>query len=145
MRSNDAYLGLPHDIFAFTMLQEMIARSLGVDVGFYQHIVGHLHLYDEDIKSAQAYLSEGFQSILPMPPLPMEDPWPARPVLLRAETAIRADPQCTLEANFDPYWEDILRLLRVYSENHHKIQGYKDRIEKIRTEMSSNVYDVYIA
>ena len=28
MRSNDAYLGLPHDIFCFTMLQEIIARSL---------------------------------------------------------------------------------------------------------------------
>ena len=29
MRSNDAYLGLPHDIFAFTFLQEAIARSVG--------------------------------------------------------------------------------------------------------------------
>ena len=33
MRSNDAYLGLPHDVFCFTMLQEIIARSLGLDIG----------------------------------------------------------------------------------------------------------------
>jgi len=25
MRSNDAFIGLPHDIFAFTMLQEIMA------------------------------------------------------------------------------------------------------------------------
>lgn len=28
MRSNDVHLGLPHDIFCFTMLQELFARSL---------------------------------------------------------------------------------------------------------------------
>src|SRR5262245_55123087 len=33
MRSNDAFLGLPHDIFAFTMLQEILARSLSVELG----------------------------------------------------------------------------------------------------------------
>ena len=32
MRSNDAYLGLPHDVFAFTMLQEYMARILGVEL-----------------------------------------------------------------------------------------------------------------
>lgn len=30
MRSNDAYIGLPHDVFCFTMLQEVLARTLGV-------------------------------------------------------------------------------------------------------------------
>ena len=30
MRSNDVHIGLPHDLFAFTMLQELIARSVGV-------------------------------------------------------------------------------------------------------------------
>ena len=48
MRSNDAYKGLPHDIFAFTMIQELIARSLGIDVGTYTHMVGSLHLYQAD-------------------------------------------------------------------------------------------------
>ena len=35
MRSNDAFIGLPHDIFAFTMLQEIMARSLGLELGTY--------------------------------------------------------------------------------------------------------------
>jgi thymidylate synthase len=28
LRSNDAYWGLPHDVFSFTMIQEMMARRL---------------------------------------------------------------------------------------------------------------------
>lgn len=32
MRSNDAYIGLPHDVFAFTMLQEIIANTIGVEL-----------------------------------------------------------------------------------------------------------------
>lgn len=39
MRSNDAFLGLPHDIFSFTMLQEIAARELGVGLGIYTHSV----------------------------------------------------------------------------------------------------------
>ncbi len=37
MRSNDAYMGLPGDVFAFTMIQELVARALGVEVGRYKH------------------------------------------------------------------------------------------------------------
>src|ERR1043165_8344585 len=46
MRSNDAYRGLPHDVFAFTMLQEILARDLGKPVGRYKHAAGSLHLYE---------------------------------------------------------------------------------------------------
>lgn len=145
MRSNDAYLGLPHDIFVFTMLQELIARSLHADVGFYQHMVGHLHLYEKDRQQAQDYLSEDVQSILPMPPMPDEDHLPLFSDLLGAEAAIRADPRCMLQSEFGSYWEDIIRLLRVYSENHHKIEGYKKRIAKIKTQMNDPSYQLYIA
>ena len=40
MRSNDAVLGLPHDVFCFTMLQEIVARQLEADIGLYRHMVG---------------------------------------------------------------------------------------------------------
>ncbi len=39
MRSNDLFWGLPHDLFAFTMIQEIIARSIGIDIGYYYHSV----------------------------------------------------------------------------------------------------------
>jgi thymidylate synthase len=68
MRSNDAYLGLPHDVFAFTMLQELIARCIGHEVGEYHQAVGSLHLYDTNEGAAREFLSEG------CPPSPASPP-----------------------------------------------------------------------
>jgi thymidylate synthase len=48
MRSNDAYIGLPHDVFCFTMLQEIVTRSLNRELGTYIHFVGSMHLYEPD-------------------------------------------------------------------------------------------------
>lgn len=48
MRSNDIWLGLPHDIWAFTSIQLLVAEALGVEVGWYQHSAMSLHLYDRN-------------------------------------------------------------------------------------------------
>ena len=56
MRSNDAYVGLPHDVFCFTMIQEIVARHLDVEPGVYRHIVGSLHLYDCNVDGARKVL-----------------------------------------------------------------------------------------
>src|SRR5580704_9691399 len=61
MRSNDAFVGLPHDVFTFTMLQEIMARSLGLELGRYKHFVGSLHLYEDNARDARQYLKEGYQ------------------------------------------------------------------------------------
>ena len=73
MRSNDAYRGLPHDIFAFTIIQELVARSIDHEVGAYHHAVGSLHLYDDTEGDARRFLSEGWQEELAMPPMPRGD------------------------------------------------------------------------
>lgn len=111
MRSNDAFLGLPHDIFSFTMLQEIAARELGYELGTYQHSVASLHLYDdnEKVKSrtlAQQYLDEGLHDIVPMPPMPKGDPWPSIRELVKAEAAIRAGAiiYLTYAARFADTW-----------------------------------------
>lgn len=57
MRSNDVYLGLPYDWFAFTMVQEYIARRLGVPLGRYHHNAASLHLYAEHYPFAIAQKS----------------------------------------------------------------------------------------
>ncbi len=49
MRSNDIWLGVPNDIFCFTMLQELMASELGLKIGFYQHNDGSLHMYESTI------------------------------------------------------------------------------------------------
>lgn len=47
MRSNDFWLGLPFNIVQFTMLQEILAGWIGIEVGRYHHLSDSLHLYPE--------------------------------------------------------------------------------------------------
>lgn len=48
MRSNDVFLGLPHNLVQFTTLQEVIAGWLGVGLGSYNHVSDSLHVYQKD-------------------------------------------------------------------------------------------------
>ena len=50
IRSNDIYLGVPYNYVQFTMLQEIIAGWLGIDVGTYNQISDSLHIYERDKK-----------------------------------------------------------------------------------------------
>ncbi|MEO6082996.1 MAG: thymidylate synthase [Umezawaea sp.] len=52
MRSQDVWLGFPYDVFVATLLQELLAGWLGVEVGEYHHFVDSLHLYDAHTPSA---------------------------------------------------------------------------------------------
>lgn len=117
MRSNDAFMGLPHDIFAFTMLQELIAKTLNKGVGHYYHSVGSLHLYDDKFKRAQQYVDEGYHEIIAiMPSMPDGDPWPAINQLLEVEKLIRSDASVdVLNLDWHPYWKDLALILKIYS------------------------------
>ncbi len=142
MRSNDAFLGLPHDVFAFTMLQELIARTLGVELGPYSHAVGSLHLYQRDHKKARRYLKEGWQSTKAMPPMPAGSPWDSLETVLSAERAIRCGRGTDIKTlPLHRYWSDLVRLLQIY-------RHLKDRqgiaIIQLKTQMSVRVYDSYI-
>lgn len=56
MRSNDAWLGLPYDLFQFTQLQCTVARALGWRPGRYRHVANSLHLYERDVEAAESLL-----------------------------------------------------------------------------------------
>lgn len=144
MRSNDVILGLPHDVFSFTMLQELVARSLSLDIGVYKHFVGSLHLYDQHTDKAAEFLGEGFQPTdLSMPEMPTGDPWPAIATLLKAESDLRQTDRIDLDAvdSMDPYWRDLVRLLQVF--NYSK-QCNVNGIREIQSAMESRIYDTYI-
>ena len=51
MRSNDIFLGLPHDLLQFTSLQEIMAGWLGLELGSYNQVSDSLHVYEEDVPS----------------------------------------------------------------------------------------------
>lgn len=50
MRSNDLWFGLPYDLFCWTSIQQLVASTLEVDVGWYQHSAASLHCYEKHWK-----------------------------------------------------------------------------------------------
>jgi len=144
MRSNDVFWGLPHDIFTFTMLQEIMARSLGVELGTYKHIVGSLHIYEKNTNLVQQFLNEGWQSTeMSMPTMPVGDPWSAIHSFLDAETIIRSGNlfDDSMLESLDVYWADLVRLLQVF--NYSKYND-NDNIQKIKQKMASPTYRPFI-
>jgi thymidylate synthase len=140
MRSNDAFLGLPHDVFAFTLLQEIVARSIGVNLGTYKHSIGSLHLYDKHLSKAKRFLKEGWQSRITMPAMPPGNPWPNIEKLLSIEFQLRTSQKtASVKPAIPDYWADLVRLLQIYASDKNKKQ-----ITAIKRQMKSQVYDAYI-
>lgn len=141
LRSNDAYMGLPHDVFCFTMLQEMVARALGREPGPYRQFVGSMHLYVKHETGAQAYLDEGLHRPVAMPAMPIGDPFVrAVPALLDAERRIRSGEW--LDAGVavdDPYWADLVRLLQAFA-----MTGMPARLQGLALELSNPLYRPYV-
>ena len=138
MRSNDAYFGLPHDVFAFTMLQEIIARSLNLELGFYKHFVCSLHLYENNVKGAEQFLKEGLQTRVTMPPMPAGDPWKSVSKLIHAERVIRNGHKLNPDkVNLHRFWTDIIRLLLIYRVWRDSKKSKKKEIDQIKKRMST--------
>ena len=140
MRSNDAYLGLPHDIFAFTFLQEIIARTLDAELGNYKHVAGSLHIYDKNEDDARKYIGEAWQEKILMPPMPKGTPWPSIEQIINIEAEIRdgREVDVALLAIHD-YWKDLVRLLLIYARTKKR-----EDIGELRKQMTSRVFDIYI-
>lgn len=142
MRSNDAYIGLPHDIFCFTLIQEVLSRTLEVGLGQYSHFVGSLHLYDEHRDEAQQYLDEGVQATIAMPVMPSGDPWPVIRKMLDAEFRIRHGENIDADQwGVGPYWADLIRLLQVYAARR---TGARAKIDALKANMASATFAPYI-
>ena len=49
MRSNDLWYGFCNDQYQFSLLQELVASMLGIEVGWYYHHAHNMHLYNDKI------------------------------------------------------------------------------------------------
>lgn len=56
LRSNDLFLGVPHNLVQFTSLQEVVAGWLGVELGAYHQLSDSLHIYEKDLPHLQERL-----------------------------------------------------------------------------------------
>lgn len=63
MRSNDIWFGTPYDIFNFTMLQEIMAGMLDIEIGKYTHVVDSFHIYKEHFDKAKKLINTQYKSI----------------------------------------------------------------------------------
>lgn len=142
MRSNDAYVGLPNDVFAFTMIQELVARSLGVEVGRYKHLVGSLHLYEVNWKGAARFLAEGWQTKHTMPFMPLGDQFESLAKVLKLERALRIGRNPPTPSSLPGYWRDIVQLLRIHRADRDGASSAE--IRRLRKGMSSDAYGPFI-
>jgi thymidylate synthase len=52
IRSNDVFLGLPHDVAGFALLQLILAAKLGIEPGIYSHSISNAHFYSDQYDAA---------------------------------------------------------------------------------------------
>lgn len=76
MRSSDIWLGLPYDVFNFTMISYYILLSLkdeSLKLGSLNFYAMNQHLYERDYQKASEILSTACDGCEPSLPLPWED------------------------------------------------------------------------
>lgn len=144
MRSNDAYWGLPHDIFCFTMIQEMMARRLGAEMGEYHQYVGSMHVYEDHLDDMQEYVDEGFQQTREMPSMPQGNPFDLVDQFLEIEGRLRAGESIVAAEVFDdPYWADMIRLLQAFWDR-KSVKDYQARLHELKDELAWKAYGPYL-
>ena len=120
MRSSDMYLGLPHDVFTFTMIQELVATELGVSLGEFVLMAGSFHLYKDDQPKAMAFLQEHYMPERPMPEMPKGNYRRAIDVLLEVDSNGREyrsiQERIAKLSELHSYWKDIGLLIVAFSE-----------------------------
>jgi thymidylate synthase len=144
MRSNDAYWGLPHDVFCFTMIQEMMARRLGAEIGQYHQYVGSMHVYEDFLPSMKEYVEEGFQQTREMPMMPEGNPFDRVGQFLEIERRLRNGESIVAADEIDDsYWADILRLLQAFWARKW-VQDYQARLLELKAELACASYAPYL-
>jgi len=126
MRSNDAYFGLPHDLFCFTMLQEMIACITQIPLGTYSHVCTSMHIYENHLDRVNQYLSEGYFEGISMPHMNICDEQSLKSVIQSFDSQLLS----VSRSHLDAYWSDYTLFANRYFENYAK----EDWIEMFQTE-----------
>jgi thymidylate synthase len=122
MRSNDAYLGLPHDLFCFTMLQELVSLRTNTALGVYTHCATSMHIYETHQQKIKDYLNEGLHEPIEMPS--MVDSSEQMLDLVSKEF----DPKNNISnlSSLNDYWRDY----SLFSIKHYNGDSHKSSWEK---------------
>lgn len=126
MRSNDVILGFTNDVFQFTMLQEAMMLNLretypDLELGFYHHNAGSMHIYDRHFAMAEAIVANTRAHDISMVPMDAFND-----TILTGLVGVEAAWQDWLQSNVDqssgfafedvpafdlltPYWQNLVK------------------------------------
>jgi len=124
MRSNDAVLGLPYDVFLFTFLQEMMAVELDLKLGAYHHFASSLHLYEKHRALATRVVAARPETRFTMPPLQNIH---AVNEFLEVERKIREAADGYRASDGCGYWKDLADVLSLF--NRSRLFGWPTALE----------------
>lgn len=142
MRSNDFVQGFRHDVFAFTFIQELVARSIDVELGTYVHMVGSLHVYTKHSTIVERFIGEGVQASHPMPAMPPGDPWAEAAWLVEWERASRTSVDLPSAAGVDWYWVQLAQLLSGF----HAFRSQDESaLATVQGLMAGSVYSLFLS
>ncbi len=98
MRSNDIFLGLPHNFVQFMTLQEVLAGWISIEPGTYTHFADSLHLYEKDATN-----------VLTSVPVPM---------------IASSDSLALPKQQADPIWREMNNRVDIVAENELEAREY---------------------
>jgi thymidylate synthase len=58
LRSSDVFVGLPYDVMGHALLMDMVAASLGIDLGYMTFTLAHPHIYDVHFDMVNHFLGQ---------------------------------------------------------------------------------------
>ncbi|MDL5514604.1 thymidylate synthase [Arenibacter sp. M-2] len=123
MRSNDAYLGLPHDLFCFTMLQEIVSFRTNLPLGKYTHYATSMHVYEKHRTRIREYLDEGLHEPIEMPII--------KSCSMEMLNLVSKEFDFNIaESNFeelDPYWQDYVLFSNRYNNDNIETMSWENK------------------
>lgn len=124
MRSNDVIWGLPYDVFLFTFLQELMAASLGIELGVYHHFASSLHLYTRHIGLASRIVATQITQAFCMPALQDVN---QISTLLACEVEERTGVKPVVPNVENRYWGDLAYVLYLFRLS--RTAGWADTLQ----------------
>jgi thymidylate synthase len=110
MRSNDVFWGMCYDVYLVTMLQERLARELGVSIGEYHHSAASMHIYSEFYDAAREVIADEPQALPVMAPMVDVE---SIPQFLEVEKRLRTNAHgaCVEAERLPLYWRTLAKPL----------------------------------
>ncbi|WP_330300618.1 thymidylate synthase [Streptomyces sp. NBC_00503] len=71
MRGQDVWIGMPYDVFFYTVLHELVAGWLDAELGDFHLHIGSLHMYDNHVERAEQLASLAASPVMP----DLRTPW----------------------------------------------------------------------